>query len=78
MVVLDGETSVVDEILTTKGDIWTLSVTPSDGLTEGPRRRRGHHRKYAAVAHECYADARSGRHHHGLHLHRRGRKRLGR
>ena len=40
VVVLDGETSVVDEVLTTKGDIWTLSVTPSDGLTEGPRRRR--------------------------------------
>ena len=36
VVVLDGETSVVDEILTTKGDIWTLSVTPSDGLTDGP------------------------------------------
>jgi hypothetical protein len=34
-VVLDGETSTVSEVLTAKGDIWRLTVTPSDGLSEG-------------------------------------------
>jgi len=34
-VVLDGDTSVVSAEVTTKGDVWRLTVTPSDGLTDG-------------------------------------------
>jgi len=35
IVVLDGALSMVSAALTEKGDVWRLSVTPSDGLTDG-------------------------------------------